>query len=88
MATKADRLKALEDKQNQIKAQIQALKARDLAQERKSDTRKKIVIGGLVLKMVKDGKIQQAQLDQWIGTLAADRDRILFGLAPLPVNGN
>jgi len=35
MATKDERLKALEQKQAQIKAQIQALKARDTAQEQR-----------------------------------------------------
>lgn len=44
MATKEERLKALEQKQAQIKAQIQALKARDTAQERKDDTRRKVLI--------------------------------------------
>jgi hypothetical protein len=49
MATKEERLKALEQKQAQIKAQIQALKARDTAQERKDDTRRKVLLGGFVL---------------------------------------
>jgi len=82
MATKVERLKALEDKQAQIKAQIQALKARDTAQERKDDTRRKVLLGGVVLKLVKDGKLQQAQVNQWLdAALSVERDRVLFGLA-------
>lgn len=82
MATKEERLKALEQKQAQIKAQIQALKARDTAQERKNDTRRKVLIGSVVQKMVKDGKLQQEQVDKWLADgLTADRDRALFGMA-------
>ena len=52
MATKEERLKALEQKQAQIKAQIQALKARDTAQDRKDDTRRKVLLGGFVRPLV------------------------------------
>jgi len=85
MATKLERLALLEQKQAQIKAQIQALKARDTAQERKNETRRKVLLGGVVLNLVKDGKLQQAQVTGWLdGTLTAERDRALFGLAGLP----
>ena len=50
---KEERLKALEQKQAQIKAQIQALKARDNAKERKDDTRRKVLLGGFVLAQMK-----------------------------------
>ena len=84
MATKEERLRTLEQKQAQINKQIQALKARDAAQERKNDTRRKVIIGGVVQKLIKDGALPQAQLDKWLNlTLKADRDRALFGLAPL-----
>ncbi|KXB17340.1 hypothetical protein [Xylella fastidiosa] len=85
MATKEERLKALELKQAQIKAQIQAIKARDTAQERKDDTRRKVLIGSVVLKLIKDGKLEQAQINQWLDdALTAIRDRALFGLAENP----
>lgn len=85
MATKEQRLEALAKKQAQIKAQIQAIKARDTAQERKDDTRRKVLIGGVVQKLVKDGKLQKAQLDSWLNAvLTADRDRALFGMAAKP----
>uniref|UniRef100_UPI001FC808A5 mobilization protein n=2 Tax=Xylella fastidiosa TaxID=2371 RepID=UPI001FC808A5 len=75
MATKEERLKALELKQAQIKAQIQAIKARDTAQERKDDTRRKVLIGSVVLKLIKDGKLEQAQINQWLDdALTAIRD--------------
>lgn len=82
MAKKEERLKALEQKQAQIKAQIQALKARDTAKDRKEDTRRKILIGGVVLKMVKSGEMQEANLMRLLDkNLASERDRALFGLA-------
>jgi large subunit ribosomal protein L7/L12 len=85
MATKDERVKALEVKQAQIRAQIQALKARDTAQERKDETRRKVLVGGVVLKMVRESKLQKTQLNQWLDeSLTADRDRVLFGLAAKP----
>lgn len=85
MATKEERLKALEQKQAQIQKQIQALKARDTAQERKDDTRRKILIGGVVMMMVRHGKLQQIEVNQWLdAVLKTERDRALFDLAGLP----
>jgi large subunit ribosomal protein L7/L12 len=85
MATKEERLKALEKKQAQIQKQIQALKARDTAQERKNDTRRKVLIGGFVLaQMKKNGIGVQSMVyesERFIDTLKNDRDRSLFGLA-------
>lgn len=88
MVTKEERLKALEQKQAQIQKQIQALKARDTAQERKDDTRRKVLIGGFVLvQMKKNGiGVQSVTYEsaQFIDTLNNDRDRVLFGLAAKP----
>lgn len=88
MATKEERLKALEQKQAQIKAQIQALKARDTAQDRKDDTRRKVLIGGFVLaQMKKNGigvQLMTYESVRFMDTLNNDRDRVLFGLAAKP----
>ena len=85
MATKEERLKALEQKQAQIQKQIQALKARDMAQERKDDTRRKVLIGGFVLaQMKKKGtgvQLMTYESVRFMDTLKNDRDRALFGLA-------
>lgn len=87
MATKEERLKALEQKQAQIKAQIQALKARDTTQERKDDTRRKVLLGGFVLAQLKKAGKEAHALSlagvSFNDSLKADRDRALFGLAPL-----
>jgi hypothetical protein len=87
MATKDEKIKALEQKQAQIKARIQALKARDTVQDRKDETRRKILIGGFVLAQLKKGGKDAAVLSlaglSFADTLKSDRDRELFGLAPL-----
>ena len=88
MATKAERLTALEQKQAQIQKQIQALKARDTAQERKDDTRRKVLLGGFVLAQMKKNGIGVQSVtyesERFIDTLNNDRDRVLFGLAAKP----
>jgi hypothetical protein len=45
----ADRLAALKKRQDQLKAQIAAIEAREKADERKKDARRKIVIGAAVM---------------------------------------
>lgn len=87
MATRIERLKALEEKQAQIKAQIQALKARDTVQERKNDTRRKVLLGGFVLAQMKKKGIGFNQITyedaRFVDTLKTERDRALFGQPPL-----
>lgn len=77
------RLEALEAKRKQLDAQIQALKAKEQTQARKDDTRRKVLIGGVVLKMVKTGEMPEARLNQLLDKhLDAERDRKLFELGP------
>jgi len=88
MSTKAEKLKALEQKQAQLKAQIQELKERDSAQERKDDTRRKVLLGGFVLAQMRKKGIGYSQVTyedaRFVDTLHHDRDRALFGLAAKP----
>ena len=73
---------------DRIKAQIQALKARDTAQDRKDDTRRKVLLGGFVLAQMKKNGIGVQSVTyesvRFIDTLNNDRDRVLFGLAAKP----
>lgn len=79
-----DKLAELLEKEAQIKAQIQALKQRESAEERKKDARKKILIGGAIIAKVKRGEWHQQQLiDLLESELKSDRDRDLFGLKKL-----
>lgn len=79
------RLEELTKRRDQITAQIQALKAREQAEERKRDTRRKILIGAAVLERVKSGKWPEerllAMMDEF---LTKELDRQLFGLLPKP----
>lgn len=88
MATKEEQLKALEQRQAQIKAQIQAIKARETAQERKDDTRRKVLLGGFMLAQMKKKSIGVQSVTyesvRFVDTLRNDRDRALFGLAAKP----
>ena len=75
------RLDSLTAKRDQLNAQIQAIRAREQAQKRKDDTRRKVLIGSVFLKMIKDGEMKQEQLDRILDKhLDKTRDRLLFGL--------
>ena len=77
------RLEEITRKRDQLNAQIQQLKARERSEERKRDTRRKILIGGVILKLVKRGDWTQTQLQELLDReLILDRDRILFDLPP------
>lgn len=79
------RLEELTKRRDQITAQIQALKAQEQAEERKRDTRRKILIGAAVLERVKSSKWPEerflAMMDEF---LTKNLDRQLFGLPPKP----
>lgn len=78
-----NKLDALTKKRDEINAQIQAIKAREQAQHRKDDTRRKVLIGGVVQKMLKTGEMPQERLNQILDKhLEKDTDRALFSLAP------
>jgi hypothetical protein len=74
-------LEKLLEKQKQLAAQIQAIKAREKEADRKLDTRRKILIGGAVLAMVKRGDWNQEKLKSMLDReIHAEKDRALFGL--------
>lgn len=84
MAKKSgEKLAELLEKQKQLQAQIQMLKAKETEAERKKDTRRKIVIGGAVLAKVRRGDWPYQQLVDLVDdVLTSDRDRALFDLPP------
>lgn len=84
-----EKLAALKEKTKQLQAQKQRQDARQRAknskEERAKDTRKKILLGALVLAKVSKGEWSEAQLrDLTEPGLTRDDDRALFGLPPLP----
>jgi hypothetical protein len=73
-----------QEKINQLKAQRQATLARDKAkqkiQERKDDTRRKILLGSMLLKNMENEEEKTKILANLNEYLTEDRDRKLFNL--------
>jgi hypothetical protein len=83
-----DRIEALEAKLKQLKVRQQRIEARAKAlasrQERRADTRRKILVGAVVLAKIDQGVFEASVLRGWLdGALTRPDDRALFGL-----NGN
>lgn len=82
------RVKSAADKRlGQLKAKMQAQKARDSSKQRKADTRRKIILGGLAkVHMTRNpdsdfAKRMIAMIDEYA---IGDAERKLFDLDPLP----
>ena len=73
-----------EERLKQLKAQKQAVLAREKKkisdQQRKEDTRRKILLGSLALKKMEDEEEKAKILAELNEYLTEDRDRKLFGL--------
>jgi hypothetical protein len=82
-----EKLAALKEKTKQLTAQKQRQDARQRAknskEERARDTRKKILVGALVLAKVEKGESIPPHLPDLTNELTRDDDRALFGLPPL-----
>ena len=75
------------EKLNQLKAQKQAIEAREKKkiseQQRKEETRKKILIGSMMLKKMEDEAEKIKILADLNEYLTEDRDRKLFNMLPV-----
>ncbi len=90
IATLEDKLKILKLRQQRSEARQRAIVAQ---RERKLETRRRILVGGVVLAKVKDGSLAQSDLKRWLdAALTHPNDRALFGLAeprgPKPDGGH
>lgn len=85
------KLETLREKQKQLAARIRDLEARERQQERKRDTRRKIIAGALALqhmeknKSTEFGRKMATLLDEYV---TKPEERALFGLDPLEGNDN
>lgn len=78
IATLEDRLRQLKTKQHQIETRRRTLESR---RSRKEDTRRKILVGAIILARVERGELAEPQLRQWLSeVLTRSDDRALFGL--------
>jgi hypothetical protein len=85
---RAVQIAALEEKLRQLKEREQAVEARrrtlDSRRARKADTRRKILVGAIVLAKVERGELAQAELQRWLDlALTRPDDRRLFALASI-----
>jgi hypothetical protein len=82
-----DQISTLQEKLQQLKLRQQRIDARKRAsealRERKAATRRKILVGGVVLAKVQRGEIDQEQFLGWLNqALTRADDRALFDLPP------
>jgi len=83
-----DQISTLQAKLQQLKLRQQRLDARKRAsealRERKAMTRRKILVGGVVLAKVQQGEIDREQYLAWLNqALTREDDRALFDLPPV-----
>ncbi len=84
-----DRIADLERRLKQAKALKQQQLARERAVEKKrqrsDDTRRKILVGAVVLAKIERGEWPKERLREWMDqALTRADDRALFGLLPVP----
>jgi hypothetical protein len=76
-------ISTLEEKLKQLKLRQQRQRAVEGQRERKAETRRKILVGTVVMAKARDGEMDAAQLRSWMDhALTRREDRALFGLAP------
>jgi hypothetical protein len=76
-----EKLKRLEERKSKIKSEIQQAKAKISKEKRKLDTRKKILIGAMILRKVDSGDWPEDRLKNAMDEyLEKDSDRALFEL--------
>ena len=88
MATKSkleDRIDQMEQRLRQLRVRKQQVEARQRVlqsrQSRRADTRRKILVGAVVLGQIERGEWDEAILQQWLArALSRAEDRALFGL--------
>ena len=82
-----EQISTLEEKLKQLKLRQQRTLARQRAveglRERKAETRRKILVGTVVMAKARAGEMDAALLRRWMDqTLTRREDRALFGLEP------
>lgn len=83
----AEQIESLEDRLKKLKARKQKSDARKRTVEsrkaRRDDTRRKILVGAIVLAKIDQGVFHRATLTTWLDSaLTREDDRYLFNLEP------
>jgi hypothetical protein len=85
IATLQDRLKQLKLRQQRAEQRRQAMETR---RERKAETRRKILVGGIVLAKLREGNSDAAIIRGWLeGAVTREEDRALFDLVAASKDG-
>ena len=72
---------------DKLQARIEKIAARGSTQDRKDDTRRKILLGAMLQSRVQKRKHSQSKIDEWMGEfLTRDEDRTFFGLTTIDNN--
>ena len=83
MAKHDKKIEALKAEQKRISAQMARLRASQRTDERKRDTRRKILVGAVVMNQAETNDSARTRLWTLLDkALEKDRDRELFGLKP------
>jgi transposase len=87
-----DQISTLQEKLSRLKLRQQRLGARRQAiaanRDRKADTRRKILLGGIIMVKMTQSDADRARILAWLDeALTRSTDRALFDLAPLPQDG-
>jgi hypothetical protein len=78
IATLQERLQQLKARQQRIAARQKSIESR---RSRKADTRRKILVGAIVLARIEQGRLSEAELRGWMDeALTRPDDRALFDL--------
>jgi hypothetical protein len=78
-------LDKIDEQIKQLTAKKQRIKAKQNAQNRKDDTRRKILLGAVILKKVESGEWPRERMISLLDDqLTKKGDRSLFDLLPLP----
>ncbi len=79
----SERLLKLEAKLSELKTQVQRERSREAETQRKLETRKKIVLGAVILKLMGDDPtIAALLLEELDRRVTAERDREVLDLPP------
>ncbi|MDT1064655.1 hypothetical protein RM190_22550 [Paracoccus sp. CPCC 101403] len=71
-------LERAEKRYAQARARLQALKNREVAKERKLDTRRKVILGGALIDLAARDSNASAMLDRLVRNLPREQDRRTF----------
>ena len=80
----ADRERSAIEYRDKLQARIDLIAARGTAQDRKDDTRRKILSGAMLYDRIQKRKLSNQKLTDWMSEfLTRDEDRALFQLAKI-----